>query len=83
MSEAVYLRTLKEGIFPEKIHQAREMLRDCRVCPRNCRVNRLEGELGFCSVGALAMVSSANPHFGEEAPLVGSGRIRYDFSYVM
>jgi putative pyruvate formate lyase activating enzyme len=73
MSEAVYLRTLKEGIFPEKIHQAREMLRDCCVCPRNCRVNRLEGELGFCSVGALAMVSSANSHFGEEAPLVGSG----------
>jgi putative pyruvate formate lyase activating enzyme len=73
MSEPAYLKTLKEGTFPEKIRQSQELLRDCCVCPRNCRVNRLEGETGFCSVGALAMVSSANPHFGEEAPLVGSG----------
>lgn len=73
MSEPAYLQSLKEGTLPKKVDQARELLRDCCVCPRNCRVNRLEGEIGFCSVGALAMVSSANPHFGEEAPLVGSG----------
>ncbi len=73
MSEPIYLKTLKEGRFPEKIHQAQEMMRECRVCPRNCRVNRLEGETGFCGVGTMAMVSSAGPHFGEEAPLVGLG----------
>jgi putative pyruvate formate lyase activating enzyme len=36
-------------------------------------VNRLEGELGQCRTGRQVMVSSAGPHFGEEAPLVGTG----------
>jgi putative pyruvate formate lyase activating enzyme len=36
-------------------------------------VNRLEGEAGKCQTGRQALVSSAGPHFGEEAPLVGSG----------
>jgi putative pyruvate formate lyase activating enzyme len=73
MPEPIYLRTLKQGLFQEKIRQANELMRACRVCPRNCGVNRLTDERGFCGVGALAMVSSANPHFSEEAPLVGSG----------
>jgi putative pyruvate formate lyase activating enzyme len=29
--------------------------------------------LGKCSTGKQAIVSSSGPHFGEEAPLVGSG----------
>ena len=36
-------------------------------------MNRLKGELGKCSTGRQAIVSSFGPHFGEEAPLVGSG----------
>jgi len=50
----------------------------CEICPRRCRVNRLEGELGFCGVGAEALFASAGPHFGEEDVLVaryGSGTI--------
>ena len=47
------------------------MLEDCHVCPRNCGVNRLEGEKGVCRVGGLPMVSSFHAHFGEERPLVG------------
>ncbi len=48
------------------------MLSDCRVCPRQCGVNRLAGECGECRVTTQAIVSSYGPHFGEEAPLVGS-----------
>jgi putative pyruvate formate lyase activating enzyme len=70
--EPAYIGTLNEGAFPDKIARAREMLRECCVCPRQCAVNRLEGETGFCMLGAQPVVSSANPHFGEEAPLVGS-----------
>jgi putative pyruvate formate lyase activating enzyme len=36
-------------------------------------MNRLKGELGKCSTGRRVIVSSFGPHFGEEAPLVGSG----------
>lgn len=45
----------------------------CRLCPRNCGVNRLAGERGFCRAGAEAAVSSHHAHFGEERPLVGKG----------
>jgi len=48
-----------------------EILRECRLCPRRCRVNRLEGERGYCQAGADVVISSAFSHFGEEFPLVG------------
>ncbi len=48
------------------------MLENCRLCPRECKVNRLENEKGLCRTGRLAVVSSCTPHFGEEEPLVGT-----------
>lgn len=47
------------------------MLNSCVICPRNCRVNRIGGELGECMIGPAPVVSSFGPHFGEEPPLVG------------
>ena len=41
------------------------------MCPRQCGVNRLAGEIGKCRTTTEAVVSSYGPHFGEEAPLVG------------
>jgi len=49
----------------------RALLEPCRLCPRNCRVDRLRGEVGFCRTAAAPIVSSFGPHFGEESPLVG------------
>ncbi|MCG6895294.1 MAG: 4Fe-4S cluster-binding domain-containing protein [Desulfobacteraceae bacterium] len=61
----------------ERLRQSRriafERLRCCSLCPRDCRVNRLEGETGFCRTGERAWLSSYSPHFGEESPLVGQG----------
>jgi len=48
------------------------MLQECRVCPRHCSVNRLAGESGKCQITKQVVVSSYGPHFGEEAPLVGT-----------
>lgn len=48
------------------------ILESCHLCPRECGVNRLKGEIGFCGTGSKAGVASYNAHFGEEAPLVGS-----------
>ncbi len=50
---------------------ATEILRECRLCPRECRVDRLAGQKGKCQVTREVIVSSYGPHFGEEAPLVG------------
>ena len=67
----VYVETARSGRFKEIIEEAYEILNNCTLCPRRCRVDRLGGEVGFCKTGEQAVVSSWDPHFGEEAPLVG------------
>jgi putative pyruvate formate lyase activating enzyme len=49
-----------------------DALRDCTLCPRECHADRLSGDLGICKTGALAVVSSYMPHFGEESPISGT-----------
>ncbi len=68
-----YVRLHESGELARRAARAREALAECRMCPRECGVNRLAGETGFCGVGAEALVGSAGPHFGEERPLVGRG----------
>jgi len=48
------------------------------LCPRRCKVERSKGQIGFCGIGEMPVVSSVGPHFGEESVLVdhgGSGTI--------
>jgi putative pyruvate formate lyase activating enzyme len=71
MQESSYLKLHREGTLPGRIDQAVELMKDCNVCPRECHVDRLSGELGFCRTGSKAKVASLHAHFGEEAPLVG------------
>lgn len=66
-----YLNLFQSGELKKRVEKANEILKSCQLCPRNCKVNRWEGELGFCRSGFLPKVSSFSPHFGEEAPLVG------------
>ena len=46
---------------------------ECRLCPRDCGVDRSAGQKGFCGSGVLATVSHALLHFGEEPVLCGPG----------
>jgi putative pyruvate formate lyase activating enzyme len=55
----------------ERVEQAYKLLQNCRVCPRRCGVDRLNGERGICRVGKNPMISSYNLHFGEEPPISG------------
>jgi putative pyruvate formate lyase activating enzyme len=66
-----YIHLFEKGELSERIQLLQEFLKECRLCPRECRVNRLDGEVGFCQARSELMVSSAFPHFGEEPPLVG------------
>lgn len=68
----VYINTFDKGLLKEKIKKAREILRSCVLCPRQCKVNRLAGETGFCKTGEKAKIASYDAHFGEEAPLAGA-----------
>jgi putative pyruvate formate lyase activating enzyme len=70
--EPAFIETFNKGALAEKIEAAYEILKSCTLCPRKCKVDRLAGETGICKTGPKAYVSSFNPHFGEEDPLVGS-----------
>lgn len=65
-----YLR-LPPGVLADRFREAEEILKDCTLCPRNCKVDRTAGEKGFCKTGSKPFISSYGAHFGEEKPLVG------------
>jgi putative pyruvate formate lyase activating enzyme len=67
-----YLDPGVRATLERRASAARERMSPCRLCPAECGARRLEGETGRCRTAAVANVSSAGPHFGEEAPLVGS-----------
>jgi putative pyruvate formate lyase activating enzyme len=57
----------------EQIEAAYALAGPCMLCPRACGTDRPSGESGRCGIGALPLVASVGPHFGEEPCLVGSG----------
>ncbi len=67
-----YLEAYKDGRLQKRIEQAFRWMSKCTLCPRLCRVNRLQNQTGFCRTGRFAVLASFGPHFGEESPLVGS-----------
>lgn len=80
--EPAYLRLYKEKKLNEKVELLYKKLLSCDICPRKCKVNRMDGEKGYCKIGVKTMVSSFGPHFGEESPLVGhSGSGTIFFTY--
>lgn len=49
-----------------------ESLKSCRLCPRNCGANRLQGELGFCRAGMDVRIAKVCLHEWEEPCISGS-----------
>jgi putative pyruvate formate lyase activating enzyme len=66
-----YVRAFEQGLLQERAKQAVESLRCCRVCPRDCQIDRFSNHIGVCKSGRYARISSAFPHFGEEDCLRG------------
>ncbi|MCD4768134.1 MAG: radical SAM protein, partial [Methanosarcinales archaeon] len=71
--EPAYMELVNSGEIDNRIEKLFSKLEQCDICPRNCGVNRLDGEIGYCQAGAELVVSSIQPHFWEEAPLAGIG----------
>jgi putative pyruvate formate lyase activating enzyme len=67
-----YVKTKDDGMLEDRITELEGFLGACTLCPRQCRVNRLAGEVGFCGAPYDLTVSSAFPHRGEESVLVGT-----------
>jgi len=66
-----YLDLYRSGELQQRAARLTARLAACDLCPRNCGVNRLSEEEGFCHSGALPMVSSLCAHLGEEPVLSG------------
>jgi putative pyruvate formate lyase activating enzyme len=74
---ASYVSLARSGELADRVQRLDEMLRDCAICPRSCRVDRHSG-VGDCATGSEAVVASWNPHHGEEPAIScsrGSGTV--------
>jgi len=69
--QPAYGRLEETGELAERVEQAYAIMEQCALCPRQCGVNRLKGDTGFCRAPHKPMIYGAHPHFGEEISLVG------------
>lgn len=68
-----YVQLHNSGELKRRAGMLGEMLKDCTVCPHQCRVNRIDNKRGFCRAGSTMLIYSYGAHHGEEEMLVGTG----------
>jgi len=70
--EQSYITLYHSGELEHRARALEARLTSCDICPRECKVNRLESELGFCHSAHLPTVSAICAHQGEEPAISGS-----------
>ena len=70
--EPGYLTLYHSGELKDRAERLEKRLADCDICPRECRVNRLDGETSFCHSGYRPIVTTVCAHLGEEPIISGS-----------
>jgi len=55
--------------------QVLNMMKECRICPRNCSIDRTNGEKGYCQTGTELIIFNDYIHYGEESELIPSQTI--------
>ena len=70
--EPGYIALYRSGELKRRVQALEARLASCDICPRECRVNRLKNELGFCHSGHLPIVLAVCAHQGEEPAISGS-----------
>jgi len=72
LSEPGYVALYHSGELKRRADALETRLASCDICPRECRVNRLNGERGFCRSGYLPVVATVCSHLGEEPAISGT-----------
>src|SRR6266700_6863532 len=67
-----YLNLYESGELAHRAEIAWEILKQCTICPQNCRCNRIAGKTGVCRSGTAAIVASWNIHRRAAPPITGS-----------
>jgi len=70
--EPGYLTLYNSGELERRAQALEARLAACDICPRECRVNRLKSEPGYCHSGRLPIVSAVCAHHGEEPAISGT-----------
>jgi putative pyruvate formate lyase activating enzyme len=70
--EPGYVVLYHSGELERRARALEARLASCDICPRECRVDRLQDELGYCHSGRLPIVSAVCAHHGEEPALSGT-----------
>lgn len=70
--DPAYLKLYRSGELGRRAEMLEARLASCDICPRECHVNRIENEHGFCRSGYLPIVSSCCDHHGEEPAISGT-----------
>ncbi|MBL7119345.1 MAG: radical SAM protein [Dehalococcoidia bacterium] len=70
--EPGYIALYHSGELERRAQALEARLAACDICPRECHVNRLENEPGFCRSGRLPIVAAVCAHHGEEPAISGS-----------
>jgi putative pyruvate formate lyase activating enzyme len=70
--EPGYIALYRCGELERRANALEARLASCDICPRDCGVDRLQDELGYCRSGRLPVVSSVCAHHGEEPALSGT-----------
>ena len=70
--EPGYISLYQSGELKRRAEALEARLGSCDICPRECGVNRLEGERGFCHSARLPLVSAVCSHHGEEPAISGT-----------
>ena len=55
--------------LPENLEK---LLTDCTLCPRNCHVNRMAGQIGYCLQTGTLRAARAALHYWEDACISGT-----------
>lgn len=65
------MQQMKLDRINKALHHLAKYETECRLCPRDCGVDRKSGERGFCQATNQASLSHAIIHLGEEPVLSG------------
>lgn len=66
-----YLKLKSSNEIVDRINSLYDLMRECKLCPRNCCAQRFNKKYGVCRSTDQLYISSISPHFGEESVLVG------------
>lgn len=71
MEKPIYLKLYTSGELDKRTALLKKNLTECTLCPRNCKVDRVSGKLGFCRASSKIRVAFYKKHFEEEPPISG------------